>query len=358
MVKCSNCGKDLTDVVIGQPCPRCGTPNYGGMTSQSSGGSVGSGTSGYEPIAARGTGGEQKVEAVAARGRGAEREEPVSIGRRIAGEEPRDPRTIPLTADNLAIARVRSLLNFSEEPVRLKAVRLFICDDAPPSEPSMADEAYSAGDHGSRNFRISRLGFRRDTICVPYSDLSKFYEIIREEGKDTVAESVAQVIDGPTWKTLTCGWITEDPGRYADAAQQVGDLQDAIHTLLLGRPTEELAFTLQVSGAPALGLAARQIPLGKIDDTLSSLKQGIEIIGIMVGVMTGNPVMTLTSIKALLHDEFHRVLAEGIKGFLFGSTPERGLRASDTTPFGSVEPRADRPWSPRDQGGWGMHGRG
>jgi len=227
------------------------------------------------------------------------------------------------------------------------------------------------GDDGAKNYEILRLGFQRRTAYVSRSEFQKLCETVRDKSEDTIAESIAREIDKPVWDEFTCAWITKDPAHFGTAAEQVSSFQEATHKFLVGQPTETLAFSLRLPDAQGMGLVAEQVPIDSIDNPLKPLKRCIEVIGIVVGVMTGNPVLATASAKALVHDEFHHALVKGVKRYLFGPHPEGRVDSPESKVFrrmgrvdspeskdfrrmGRVEPAGFRPYG----GGWGRRWRG
>jgi hypothetical protein len=97
-----------------------------------------------------------------------------------------------------------------------------------------------------------------------------------------------------------------------------------VHNLLLHRPVQQLSAGLGLPGpSPAvLGGVAGAVEL-PIDRPMETITRIMQVGGIAVGAMSGQPVLVSACFKSLVHDEFIRGLARGIEKTL----TERGAVA-------------------------------
>ena len=144
------------------------------------------------------------------------------------------------------------------------------------------------------------------------SGSSKIAETIRDKGAETIAQVVATQAD-PTVSRDLSWWTTQDPGGFAAGTASVQGFQDSLHHYLVGTPIEEIAQQFGVPDSSVIGFVAEQIPIKGIDNFLDATKLGIEISGIVAGAISGVPVLTCASTKALTHDVIKHTVVAAIK---------------------------------------------
>jgi hypothetical protein len=168
----------------------------------------------------------------------------------------------------------------------------------------------------------------RSTIPVPPKPGETAGELTRRAEAllgHLVDNYAAQTIGEPAWNAVSKRWLTKGNG-FDAAASSVEDFDSAVHNILLNQPVQ-LACAwagLPPPAARVLGGVAGAAGL-PIDPLLNAVTRVIQIGGIVVGAVSGNPVLLSACFKSLAHDEFVRGLAAGIKTTLRG----RELSAAD-----------------------------
>ena len=172
----------------------------------------------------------------------------------------------------------------------------------------------NAGSGGTKELYIE-YDCRRASI----SDRSVIVDKIREKGAETTAEWITAKLDSTSasekvWQT----WKVNDVGGFAQNAEDVSKLRDSLHKVLLGDPTEKAFSSLHLPGSDQAGFFAEQISIDPADQILGQAKRGIEIVGMAVGVLSGNPLMACACFKAWIHDEVHHMIVAGVKSAITG----------------------------------------
>lgn len=216
----------------------------------------------------------------------------------------------------------------SADPVRIELIR--VCkltsrDDAFANEPG--------GPVG--------IILERSTITVSPEPSETAGQLTRRAETllgHVVDNYAAQTIGEPVWNAVSKRWLTKGNG-FEAAASSVDDFDSAMHNILLNKPVQ-LLCSWEGLPAPAAhvigGLAgAANLP---IDPLLNAVTRVIQIGGIVVGAISGNPVVVSACFKSLVHDEFVRGLAAGIETTLQG----RELSAADLQPVAVRPERAPR----------------
>jgi hypothetical protein len=132
---------------------------------------------------------------------------------------------------------------------------------------------------------------------------------LREEIDEAVAGYSAQASGQPAWNVVSRRWVATNWADINAAAGAVIDFQADLHHLLLGEPVQELGTWIglppPVTGALA-GLAeAAGIPG---DGELTAVVRIIQIGGIVLGAMSGQPLLACACFKSLIHDEAIRAV--------------------------------------------------
>jgi hypothetical protein len=165
--------------------------------------------------------------------------------------------------------------------------------------------------------------------------------------KAATAQYAAEEIGGPTWKIVSERWVADGSPGFDAAAGTVADFDAAVHNILLGKPVQQLSSWAGLPGPlPAVlgGVAgAAELP---IDRPLNAVRRIIQVGGIVVSVISGNPVLASACFKSLVHDELIHGLEAGIERTLskFGASPvgERASAESVTARGAAAEPLAER----------------
>ena len=151
------------------------------------------------------------------------------------------------------------------------------------------------------------------------------------------SQYAAQAIGDPLWKTVSERWAADGSAGIDAAAGTVTDFDAYVHNLLLGRPVRQISFELGLPGPiPAvLGGVAGAVEL-PADRPLDTVARVIQVGGIVVGVMSGHPVLVSACFKSLVHDKFIGALRAGIERTF--STPDASLMRERT----ATDPAAGR----------------
>jgi hypothetical protein len=165
--------------------------------------------------------------------------------------------------------------------------------------------------------------------------------------KAATAQYAAEEIGGPTWKIVSERWVADGSPGFDAAAGTVADFDAAVHNILLEKPVQQLSTWAGLPGPlPAVlgGVAgAAELP---IDRPLNAVRRIIQIGGIVVSVISGNPVLASACFKSLVHDELIHGLEAGIERTLskVGASPvaERASAESVTARGAGAEPLAER----------------
>ncbi len=138
-------------------------------------------------------------------------------------------------------------------------------------------------------------------------------EGFRERLTDAAADYFAGKYGDPVFATVTQAWVTEGvfpETALADVCNRIGDgLGSVVESPLEAVGTElHIPELLDTSIA---GIGANLI-LEPVTESLGDVVRLCEIVGVVVGVLTGLQPLALASVKMLAHDEFHKGIARGI----------------------------------------------
>jgi hypothetical protein len=136
------------------------------------------------------------------------------------------------------------------------------------------------------------------------------------------------------------------PPDFAGPVQGLADLDDYLKKEFLGDPAEQALTRMGVPEAVSgiAGQLMESVSIPSIDVPLRDLRLGIEVAGLLLGLVTGNPILAISFAKAFSHDLVTSAVGKGIetvvKTALF---PDREPRADDVsasplTPSDSVPP--------------------
>lgn len=125
---------------------------------------------------------------------------------------------------------------------------------------------------------------------------------------------MAKTLVGPAWKKASEVWVTPVCEDMAAVAERISDFHDQWHRLVVGKPVEYLG------GSPPLADIATEIALPG-DLLFTGLKRLMQIGGILVGVVSSQPLIVNACLKSLAHDAILKVVSKGIGNFL-GNTLE------------------------------------
>jgi hypothetical protein len=145
--------------------------------------------------------------------------------------------------------------------------------------------------------------------------LARAAERLYDEATDSGAEYVARRLDLAVWDKVSSGWLLSDAGPIPKLPERIDRYADGLRALILRDPTES---ALTWAGLPAnsvivFGDLAGSLAVPTLDHPVSQLKTIIEVGGIVLGTLTGNPLLVAGCVKALTHDVAHRALVYGFK---------------------------------------------
>ncbi|MDQ6947148.1 MAG: hypothetical protein M3256_12985 [Actinomycetota bacterium] len=148
------------------------------------------------------------------------------------------------------------------------------------------------------------------------------------------------------WERVTYGWLVNEPDPIAKVAKELTDFKTGLHSQVLGKPMESMMIGVGAPQPVALlfGKVAEAAGLPAFDGPLVAARRLVELGGIVVGVASGNMILTSACLKAFAHDELTHALAKALEagfGHLGGverSTQEVGPHEVDlylemTTPL-------------------------
>ena len=110
-------------------------------------------------------------------------------------------------------------------------------------------------------------------------------------------------------------WPAAGEASLAKDAESTSRLDNHVH-MEIGQLTEKLLSGLNIPGSALAGLIAEQIPIDCIDQSLGDAELVIELAGIAICVLSGNPILGSACFKALIHDLFHRIIVAEIRNLI------------------------------------------
>ena len=130
---------------------------------------------------------------------------------------------------------------------------------------------------------------------------------------DAVADYFAKKVGDPVFTAVAERWVTQDSFPQTAVAEACHRISDGLNTLV-ERPLEAVGTEIRLPGleaATAAGIGTDLI-LEPVTQPLGQAAEVCEIVGLVVGIMTGFHPLALASGKMLAHDVFHRVVTRGI----------------------------------------------
>lgn len=161
-------------------------------------------------------------------------------------------------------------------------------------------------------------------IVDPTAERAALHPVLRDVGprqarfgdqiKDAFDEYAADAMVNPAFDNITDWWVVQDPGGVNAVAQTSGNLQKGLHRFFLGAPANSVCHAL---GAPppitnAAGGIVGALPL-PVDGPMTMAKMFVQLVGIVIGVATGMPVLQIACTKSLCHDMLQEAVAKGIQ---------------------------------------------
>jgi hypothetical protein len=132
---------------------------------------------------------------------------------------------------------------------------------------------------------------------------------LRAEIDEAAAQDSAQAIGQPIWNIVGQRWVAPNWADINAAAGTVIDFQADLHRLVLGEAAQELGTWIGLPGSVTGALAgiaeAAAVPG---DRQLTAVVRIIQIGGIVLGAMSGHPLLASACFKALVHDESIRAV--------------------------------------------------
>jgi hypothetical protein len=121
--------------------------------------------------------------------------------------------------------------------------------------------------------------------------------------QDAFDKYVAKKLVDPTWKQSTEVWLTPAYEGEASIADTLGEFSGQWHDLALGAPVRYAGGLLILDRAPVDVLAdiATELPLPS-DTMFKDVKRLLQVTGIVMGVVSGQPLLVNACLKSLVHD--------------------------------------------------------
>ena len=157
----------------------------------------------------------------------------------------------------------------------------------------------------------ARVVVLRQASSVPADDYQALSSKILSGVSDGFYGYLANTVVDPAWAWATAEWMTTDPARFGSFAQAVGTLQGAAGESLLGDPIGMIGSRLGLPDPSLLEGIGSQIPIPGLDTKLGEIKLFFEVAGVIIGVLTANPVLACACSKLLVHDGLHRLAVGG-----------------------------------------------
>ena len=110
---------------------------------------------------------------------------------------------------------------------------------------------------------------------------------LKEEAGEALTAYIADKITAPGWTVISEHWPV-NPGGCTAVENAVGDIQDEIHELILGKPAELIARHLQMPEPVSVVLeqVAADAPLPG-DQSLQAIVRGAEVIAVVAAAAAG-----------------------------------------------------------------------
>ena len=191
-----------------------------------------------------------------------------------------------------------------------------------------------------------RFDVRSGARGATAADLPGVVKAVRENGADAVAETIAGQLEAVVLDKAWDLWRVAGQVELADAAGDVASLEDTIHEIAVGEPSDQLMSGLGLPGTDFLGSIIEHVPISFIDRRLGTVKLAIEVAGIAVSVIAGAPLLACACFKALIHDTVHRLLVSAIKTWILGGhsdAPDTDQESPRDCPADPVLRLADSP---------------
>jgi len=229
--------------------------------------------------------------------------------------------------------RIRRLLASGGEPKDVTFVRLRL------------DYEHAAPNGDNRN--AQRAGMRCSVYAtsldgISASDPSWNIASIFGKGAETVGECIATELDQlsqPMWER----WNAPYEQLLANADQSVASLQQILHDGLLGIPTERVLSGVRVPFAVQISFLAEQMPVKAIDGVLGPAERFIEVVGIVIGVLSGHPILVCACFKALMHNEVHHLVASEVTKIIEGDHGKGSVGRTSSQRFMTSEHKPTSP---------------
>jgi tetratricopeptide (TPR) repeat protein len=126
-------------------------------------------------------------------------------------------------------------------------------------------------------------------------------------------DALSERLVDDVWPTVSEYWITPVSADIADVADRLAGmdgLQDQWHDLFLGTPVREIGEGIGLTRAP-LGVVeatAGELPLPG-DRAVRGVKHVLQFTGVVVGLVTGNPLLANACVKSFAYDVARRAVA-------------------------------------------------
>jgi hypothetical protein len=181
---------------------------------------------------------------------------------------------------------------------------------------------------------------------------------LRERLGDAASDYFATKLGNPVFAAMTERWVTQNAYPETALVEVCNRISSGLDTIA-EKPLEKAGTQLLLPGpeaAVAAGIGATLI-LQPVAEPLGQAATFLEITGVVVGLATGLHPLALASAKMLAHDQFHELMARGLREAARQVFEGPRGPADDPRPLRSVEqapapgqipaaPARSTPWEP------------
>ncbi|WP_432893030.1 hypothetical protein ACQPYH_18965 [Kribbella sp. CA-245084] len=201
--------------------------------------------------------------------------------------------------------------------------------------------------------KIVVSALERRTCTITGTELDQAVAQHRSVAEFLLEKGASNIVD-TTWPSITEQWKVTDPGRLDATADRIADLNAFLHQLLLGEPADAAANVLGLQ--PVIGSLASELPL-PLDKQTSKLTLSIRVVGVVGGIVTGHPALSIACGKSLARQKVTELVTDSVLNIIEPSPedpvadadPDRPMRGlpSDPSRHEVAADRTDPELNPR-----------